>query len=99
VIYAGICFFTLDGLEFMNVLTDGAKEFGKYPIDIYGKGVLKFCTYLVPYALFQYYPFLYLIGQAKQWWNMLLPILSCFFIIPSYLIWRCGVRHYKSTGS
>jgi ABC-2 type transport system permease protein len=30
---------------------------------------------------------------------MFLPILGCLFLIPCYLLWRCGVRHYKSTGS
>jgi ABC-2 type transport system permease protein len=99
IIYAGICFFTLEGLEFMNVLTDGAREYGKYPMDIYGKGVLRFCTYLVPYTLFQYYPFLYLTGRSDQEWFIILPIVGCLFIIPSYLLWRFGVRHYKSTGS
>jgi ABC-2 type transport system permease protein len=99
IIYAGICFFTLEGLEFMNILTDGAREYGKYPLDIYGKGVLKFCTYLVPYTLFQYYPFLYLIGRTDNWTYMLLPILGCLFLMPSLLLWRVGVRHYKSTGS
>lgn len=99
IIYAGICFFTLEGLEFMNVLTDGAREYGKYPLDIYGKGVLKFCTFLVPYTLFQYYPFLYLTGRSDQSWFVLLPIIGCLFILPSYLLWRYGVRHYKSTGS
>ncbi|HWT74020.1 MAG TPA: ABC-2 family transporter protein [Mobilitalea sp.] len=98
-IYASICFFTLEGLEFMNVLTDGAREYGKYPLDIYGKGVLRFCTYLVPYTLFQYYPFLYLTGRSNQSWYMLLPILGCLFLVPSFLLWRIGVRHYKSTGS
>ena len=34
-IYAGLCFFTLDGLEFMNIFTDGAREFGKYPMGVY----------------------------------------------------------------
>ncbi len=98
-IYASICLFTIEGLEFMNVLTDGAREYGKYPIDIYGKGVLRFCTYLVPYALFQYYPFLYLVGRTDQQWYMLLPILSCLFLLPCYLLWNFGIRHYKSTGS
>lgn len=46
-IYATLCFFTLDGLEFMNVFTDGAREFGKYPIGIYGKK----CCYF-PHFLF-----------------------------------------------
>lgn len=99
IIYAAICFFTLEGLEFMNVLTDGAREYGKYPIDVYGKEVLKFCTYLVPYTLFQYYPLLYLTGRSDNEWYILLPILGCLFLLPSYLLWRIGVRHYKSTGS
>ncbi|HBI73662.1 MAG TPA: hypothetical protein DEG06_06090 [Lachnospiraceae bacterium] len=99
VIYASICFFTLEGLEFMNILTDGGREFGMYPLNIYGKGVLKFCTYLVPYALFQYYPFLYLTGRTTNRLYMLLPVAACTFTIPTYFIWRFGVRHYKSTGS
>ena len=99
ILYASLCFFTLEGLEFMNVLTDGAREFGKYPLNIYGKGVLRFCTYLVPYAMFQYYPFLYLIGHSNNWWYLFFPLLGCLFLIPSLLLWQLGVRHYKSTGS
>ena len=41
VIYAGLCFFTIEGLEFMNIFTDGSREFGKFPLSIYGDGVLK----------------------------------------------------------
>lgn len=99
VIYASICFFTLEGLEFMNILTDGAREYGKYPLDVYGKGVLRFCTFLVPYTLFQYYPFLYLIGHTEHWWYLFFPLLGCLFLLPSFLLWRFGVKHYKSTGS
>lgn len=98
-IYASLCFFTLEGLELMNILTDGAKEHGKYPIDIYGKRVLRFCTYIVPYSLFQYYPFLYLTGRTDKAWYGLLPLLTLCFVIPCYLLWRFGVRHYKSAGS
>lgn len=98
-LYASICFFTTEGLEFMNVLTDGAREYGKYPLDIYGKAVFRFCTYLVPYTLFQYYPFLYVTGRSDQQWYMILPVLSCLFILPCYLLWRIGIKHYKSIGS
>lgn len=41
IIYAGICFFTLEGLEFMNIFTDGSKEFGSYPMAVYGKKLLR----------------------------------------------------------
>ena len=47
-VYAGISFFTIEGLEFMNIFTDGSREFGKYPVSIYGEGVLKFYTYVIP---------------------------------------------------
>lgn len=99
VIYASLCFFTVEGLEFMNIFTDGAREYGKYPVNIYGKNVLKLCTYLVPFALFQYYPFLYLTGKSNQTLLIFYPVIGCLFIIPCYLLWRIGVRHYKSTGS
>lgn len=71
----------------------------RYPLSIYGKGVLTFCTYIVPYALVQYYPLMYLIGRHNDARAMLLPVIACVFIIPCYLFWKFGVRHYRSTGS
>ena len=99
IVYAGICFFTTQGLEFMNIFTDGGREFGRYPFAVYGSGALRFFTYVVPLALFQYYPFLYLIGRSDNRLFMLLPFAGMLFIIPCMLLWRVGIRHYKSTGS
>lgn len=99
VIYASLCFFTIEGLEFLNIFTDGGREFGRYPFSVYGEGVLKFFTYIVPLALFQYYPFLYLTGRTDRVIYMLLPLIGLLFIVPCLLFWRIGVRHYKSTGS
>ena len=47
-LYASLCFFTIEGLEFINVFTDGAREYGKYPVCIYGKRVLLFWTFVIP---------------------------------------------------
>lgn len=98
-LYAGFCFFTIEGLEFMNIFTDGMREHGSYPLAIYGKRVMQFCTYIIPYTLVQYYPLMYLIGKTDDARMMLLPLLACLFIIPCWLFWRCGVHRYKSTGS
>lgn len=97
-IYASICFYTIEGLEFMNILTDGAREYGKYPVCIYGKTVLKLCTFVVPYALIQYYPLLYLLDRGKPFY-CLLPLAACLFLLPCLLFWKLGVRHYTSCGS
>lgn len=98
-IFASMCFFTLEGLEFMNVFTDGAREYGKYPIGIYGKTLLTICTFLVPFALFQYYPFLYLTGKASESWYCVLPLAACLFLIPAVFLWNFGLSRYQSTGS
>ena len=52
VVYAALTFFTVEGLEVMNVFTDGGREFGSYPFSVYGGRVLKFLTCVVPLALF-----------------------------------------------
>lgn len=98
-IYAAISFFTIEALEFMNIFTDGAREYGRYPISIYGEKVLKFLTYVIPVALFQYYPLLYLIDKSDQIFYGFLPIISMLFVVPCWLIWKFGVKKYKSTGS
>ncbi|NMB20885.1 MAG: hypothetical protein GX979_08455 [Firmicutes bacterium] len=98
-IYAAISFFTLEGLEFMNILTDGGREFGRYPFSIYGEGILKFLTYVVPLALFQYYPLLYLVGREASLRYMLAPLGGLVFAVPAYALWRLGLRNYVSTGS
>lgn len=99
VLYAGISFFTIEGIEFMNIFTDGSREFGKYPLSIYGEGILKIFTYVVPIALFQYYPFLYLVGRSDNMALMFLPLAGGLFMIPCYCFFRFGLRKYKSTGS
>jgi len=99
VIGASLSFFTTQGLEVINVFTDGIKEHGKYPLNIYGRRVLQFCTFVVPYSLVQYYPLLYLLGRVESLLYVFLPLLSVWFLLPCYLVWRIGLRHYKSTGS
>ena len=94
-----IAFFTLQGLEVMNVFTYGAIEHGRYPLSIYGGKMLAFCTFVVPYALVQYYPLTYVLGRSERVWYMFLPVLACLFAVPCWVVWRIGVHKYKSTGS
>lgn len=96
---AAFCFFTIADGGILNMLTYGAKEHGKYPMDIYGKGIMNFCTYIIPYALVQYYPLLYLLGKTDRWWYALYPFGAVLFLLLSYALWRYGMRNYKSTGS
>lgn len=94
-----LCFFTVQDTSLINVLTYGAKSHGKYPIDVYGKGILQFCTYLVPYALIQYYPLQYLLGRSDNWIYAFYPLGIAVFMVVCYGVWRTGIGNYKSCGS
>lgn len=98
ILYAGASFFTIEGLKFINILTYGAKEYGAYPMDIYGKNLLRFCTFIIPYALFQYYPLCFLLGRTANILYALAPLMDFIFLIPCILFWRWGVSRYTSAG-
>ena len=98
-IQAALTFFTTEGLEVMNILTDGSREFGAYPYVIYGENLLRLLTFVVPLALVQYYPLLWVLGRSDNAVLALTPLFAFLFIIPTALIWRAGVRRYASIGS
>lgn len=99
IIYATLCFFTIEGLEFMNIFTDGGREFGRYPAGIYGSSILKFLTFIVPLACFQYYPLLILLGKSSRKLYAAAPIACLIFFALCCIFWRAGVSRYKSAGS
>lgn len=96
---ASFCFFTMNSLDFLNIFTYGARQFGRYPFSVYGKTILYLLTFVIPLALVQYWPLLYLIGEKTGPLYVLTPLLSLLFILPCWALFRFGIRHYKSAGS
>lgn len=99
VLEASLCFFSVEDTSLVNVLTYGAKTHGKYPIDVYGKGILRFCTYVIPYTLIQYYPLRFLLGKTRDWRLAFCPLGIVVFLVICSFVWRYGVKNYKSCGS
>ncbi len=96
---ATMSFFFIEGIECLNIFTYGMREFGAYPLVIYGKGLLCFFTFIIPFAPVQYYPMLVLLGRSDSLLFGISPLLACLFLLPCFLLWKLGVRHYKSAGS
>jgi len=99
VVYASFSFFTVEGLEFMNIFTDGGREHGRLPFSVYGENVLRFLTYVIPLALVQYYPLLFLLGRETSLLYAFAPVFALLFLIPCFVFFRFGLSRYKSTGS
>ncbi|QHW35332.1 hypothetical protein GZH47_27865 [Paenibacillus rhizovicinus] len=101
IVAASISFWTVRGLEIVNIFTDGGREMTQYPLSIYGKWVKRFFTFVIPFGSVNYLPLLYILGRegADQPLYALTPLVGFLFIVPCLLVWRIGVRHYRSTGS
>lgn len=99
---ATLAFWTVEGLELMNVLTYGGVETAQFPLDIYRPWFRAVFTFGVPLACVNYLPAQALFGAATPesvlagW---LAPLACAAFLGVSLLAWRAGVRRYVSTGS
>lgn len=96
---ASYCFITIHGLEVRNVFTDGGKHMAQYPIGIFKKGFIFIFTFIIPYASINYYPLLYLLGRSDNYLYLLSPFLVFVYLIPCFISFRMGLKHYSSTGS
>ena len=56
------------------------------------------CTFFTTESV-QFYPLLYLVGRSSAAWLMLLPLAAALVLVPCLLLFRFGVKRYKSTGS
>ncbi|WP_458784012.1 ABC transporter permease [Vallitalea sediminicola] len=101
ILAATLCFWTIQSLEIANILTDGGREMFQYPLGIYKKWIRNFFTFVVPFGCVNYYPLMYLLDKnhSNNILYIISPIFGILFIIPCLLVWKIGVKHYKSTGS
>ncbi len=101
ILAATLCFWTIQGLEVANIFTDGGREMAQYPLDIYKKWITRFFTFVIPFGSMNYFPLMFVLGRAEdnQILCMLSPLYGILFIVPCLLVWRFGLKHYRSTGS
>ena len=99
ILSAAYCFLTLKGLEVRHVLSDGTKHMGQYPISIFSKGFRLFFIYIIPIGFINYYPLLYLLDKTSNSLIIISPIITVFYLIPCFLIFKRGIKKYTSSGS
>lgn len=99
VIGAGICFYTIEGLEIVNIFTCGSRELGEYPMGIYDKKLKRIFTFIIPLACVNYYPILYILGRSDNILFAFMPLFTIVIIIFSILFFNHSLKHYQSSGS
>ena len=96
---ATMCFYTVQGLEVINVFTDGGREISSYPLTIYNQWIRRFFTFIVPFGVVNYLPLRYVMGHSDSAALAFLPLVGMLFLIPALAVWYLGARKYVSTGS
>ena len=102
-IEATLCFFSVKSIEMVNVLTYGGRSTCQYPIDIYPSWLQLLFSVVAPFALTTHVPAAYILG--KPLWNtglgaaFIAPLSGFAFLGLMILVFYCGLRHYRSTGS
>lgn len=105
VLQATLAFWTVQTLEIVNIVTDGGRETGQFPLSIYRPWFRKLFTFVVPLACVTYFPGLAILGRddpllaSPIWFRWSAPLIGVLFLLAALQVWRIGVRHYRSTGS
>jgi ABC-2 type transport system permease protein len=100
ILKGAFCFWTIEGMELMNILQEGGRDLSSYPISIYKDWFAKIFTYIIPFGMCNYFPLMYLLGkQGAVWWYGLAPFATIPFLLAMLGLWKLGLRSYKSTGS
>lgn len=100
ILSSGIAFFTISSLDWIYILTNASYQVTRIPHELMPKLLKHMFTFFMPMLVVSYYPASVVCGWGEPTWTGLLAFpAGALFLTGSVMVWRLGVRHYKSTGS
>jgi viologen exporter family transport system permease protein len=100
---ATVAFWWVDSGEFANGFTYGGRDFTAYPVTVY-TGLYRWVfAYSLGFAFVAYYPALALLGRPDPiglptWVAWTSPVVDVLAVLVAIVMWRLGIRQYRSTG-
>ncbi|MFC3742794.1 ABC transporter permease [Paractinoplanes deccanensis] len=104
VISASLAFWWVESGEVGSAFTYGGRDFASYPITVYGGWFRAVFAYTLGFAFVAYQPALAILDRPDPlglpaWAGYMSPLVAPAAATVAWLVWRAGVRHYRSTGS
>ena len=100
VMTSGIAFFTVKGLDWIYIFTNASYNVTRCPIEYMPNVLRGVFTFFMPMLVISYYPAAVVCNWGEPLFTGFLALPAGFaFLAFSLVIWKVGVRHYKSTGS
>lgn len=104
VISASLAFWWVESGEIGSAFTYGGRDFASYPITVYGPAFRGLFAYGLGFAFVAYQPALALLGRPDPlglpaWAGFASPLVAIGAAGIAAVVWRIGIRQYRSTGS
>jgi len=104
IIGSTITFWTVESIEVINIFTYGGSYMISHPMHIFPNSLRRFFTYIIPVAVINYYPAIYVFEindpfGLPDWTAFLAPIIGILLLAAALAFWRFGINHYQSTGT
>ena len=99
-----LCFWWTDAREAANAFTYGSGFVAQYPLAVYGSVLRRVLAFTVPVAFVNYFPAVYILDRDDRlgwpaWVQFASPLVAVAVALMAGVMWRIGVRQYRSTGS
>jgi ABC-2 type transport system permease protein len=104
VLSASVAFWWVDSGEIGNGFTYGGRDFTSYPVPVYAGWFRAVFAYGLGFGFVAYQPALALLGRTDPlglpgWTGYVSSLVALAAAGVAALVWRSGIRHYRSTGS
>lgn len=97
---SGIAFFSVKGLDWIYIFTNAGYQVTRCPVEYMPRALRTVFTFLVPILVISYYPASVICGWGEPLWKGLLALPGGLALLGcALMLWRFGMRHYRSTGS
>ncbi|MBB6474146.1 ABC transporter permease [Sphaerisporangium rubeum] len=101
---AALQFLLTDAPELANAFTYGGGQLTQYPFSVYGAELVRGVTFVLPLAFVNWQPGLYVLDRPDPFGlphllRFMSPAAALALATLAALLWRAGIRRYRSTGS
>ncbi|BCY12167.1 ABC transporter permease [Actinoplanes sp. L3-i22] len=100
---AGLSVRVLDTWAYRMMTLDAIDTLGSYPLSVFGTGVQRVLTYVLPVAFIAFLPASVILGRTGQlavpaWLGLLSPLVGVALFTLAYRFWRHQLRGYQGVG-
>ncbi|NLU66529.1 ABC transporter permease [Streptomyces sp. HNM0574] len=104
VLGGAVQFWTQDAAEVQNSFTYGGVTLLQYPPTVFATDLVRGVTFVVPLAFVNWLPALWILGRDDPlglpgWLDFAAPLVAAGCCAAAGVVWRAGLRAYRSTGS